>query len=183
MTSVRGALTTGHYLSDDVQDVYTSYASLGEMMSAPILTHYNSREARSHFADLVREVVRDGRPVVIAPRDEPASVMVERDLLLQLLEPYAPHVEIIPEEETGGFTIWVEELRATAQGATLAAAQEAIARDAFDAVHHFLALWPRFKYTDRRPDFPCVFRLALAETIEEMRALIFTRFDALAARE
>jgi hypothetical protein len=150
-------------------------------MVSPPLTHYNSREARSHFARLIREVVRDERPVVIAPRDESASVMVERALLLELLEPYAPHVEIIPEEETGGFTIWVEELRALAHGETLEAAREAIARDAFGAVHHFLSLWPRFKHTDRRADFYYVLRLALAETREEMRDLIFTRFDALAS--
>ena len=150
-------------------------------MASPVLTHYNSREARSHFADLMREVVRDGRPVVIAPRDESASVMLARDLLLDLLDPYAPHVELIPEEE-GGFTIWIEELRATAHGDSLQAAQEMIAREAFDEVHHFLALWPRFKHTDRRGDFPYVFRLALAETLEEMRTLIFTRFDALVAR-
>ncbi|HEY7907550.1 MAG TPA: hypothetical protein VIC60_01695 [Thermomicrobiales bacterium] len=152
-------------------------------MTASILTHYNSREARSHFADLMREVVRDGRPVVIAPRDETASVVVERELLLRLLEPYAPHVEIIPEDGTDGFTIWVEELRATARGASLAAAREAMARDAFSEVHHFLSLWPRFKHTDRRGDFPYVFRLALAETVEEMRDLIFSRFDALATSE
>jgi len=151
------------------------------MVVAPILTHYNSREARNHFADLVREVVRDERPVVIAPRDESASVVVERTLLLALLEPYAPHVEIIPEDETGGFTIWVEELRALAHGDTLQAAQEAAAQEAFSEVHHFLSLWPRFKYTDRRADFYYVLRLALAETLEEMRDLLFTRFDALAA--
>ena len=115
------------------------YASRREAsMAASILTHYNSREARSHFADLMREVVRDGRPVVIAPRDETASVVVERELLLRLLDPYAPHVEIIPEDGTDGFTIWVEELRATARGASLAAAREAMARDAFSEVHHFL---------------------------------------------
>lgn len=151
-------------------------------MVNPVLTHYNSREARSHFADLVREVVRDERPVIIAPRDEPASVVVERELLLKMLAPYAPHVEVIPEEETGGFTIWVEELHAAAHGETLRVAQEAMAREAFGEVQHFLALWPRFKYTDRRVDFPYVFRLALAETVEEMRDLLFTRFDALAAR-
>lgn len=151
-------------------------------MPQSLLTHYNSREARSHFADLVREVARDERPVVIAPRDEAASVMIERDLLLKLLEPYAPHVEIIPEEGAGGFTIWIEELRALARGDTLAAAQDAAARDAFSAVHHFLALWPRFKHTDRRADFYYILRLALAETPDEMRDLLFTCFDTLAAR-
>ncbi len=151
-------------------------------MQGPLLTHYNSHQARSHFANLVREVGRDERPVVIAPCDEAPSVMIERASLLERLEPYAPHVEIVPEEETGGFTIWVEELRALAHGDTLAAAQEAIARDAFSEVHHFLSLWPRFKHTERRADFYTVLRLALAETVEEMRGLIFTHFDALATR-
>src|SRR5689334_17499781 len=105
-------------------------------MVSPVLTHYNSREARSHFADLVCEVLRNERPLIIAPRDEPTSVMVERELLLNMLGPYAPHIEIIPEEETGGFTIWVEELRATAHGDTLQEAQEAMARDAFGEVQH-----------------------------------------------
>ncbi len=113
-------------------------------MQGPLLTHYNNHQARSHFANLVREVGRDERPVVIAPCGEAPSVMIERASLLELLEPYAPHVEIVPEEETGGFTIWVEELRTLAHGNTLAAVQEAIARDAFSEVHHFLSLWPRF---------------------------------------
>lgn len=153
-------------------------------MASGMLAHYNASAARAHFTLLVREAVREGRPVVIAPRDEAAAVVVSRAQLLELLASFAPHLEIIPEGEegdgdgTGGFTIWVEELRATSHGATLAAALDAIAAEAAGYVRHFLAEWPRLKHTDRAKDFPYVARLALAETPEEFRALLLSGLPA-----
>jgi hypothetical protein len=147
-----------------------------EAMAAPILTHYNARMARANLRDVAREIVREGRPVVIAPRDEEPWVGVERTQLLELLAPYAPHVEITPNEETEGFTIWVEELRTLTGGKTFEEARDAAAREAFSDVDHFLQLWPRFKYTDRRKDWPFVLRLALAESVEEMGDLLFSRY-------
>ena len=144
-------------------------------MIAEMLTHYNASDARDRFKAVVREAVRDERPVVIAPRDEDAAVVVSREQFLGLLTPYACHVEIIPEDEDGGFTVWIEELRATAHGQTFTAACEAAADEAADHVRHFLREWPRYKHTDRAKDLPYVARLALAESRAELQELLFSR--------
>jgi prevent-host-death family protein len=145
-------------------------------MIAEMLTHYNASEARAHLKQIVREAVRDERPVLLEPRDEDAAVVVSRAQLLELLTPYECHVEILPEED-GGFTIWVEELRATAHGKTFAAAREAAIDEAADHVQHFMQEWLRYKHTDRAKDFPYVARLALAESREELGTLLFSRLE------
>lgn len=146
-------------------------------MVAEMLTHYNASEARVHLKRIVREAVRDERPVLLEPRDEEPAVVVSRAQLLEFLSPYACHVEIIPEEEDGGFTIWIEELRATAHGETFAAAREAAVDEAADHVRHFMQEWLRYKHTDRAKDFPYVARLALAESREELGAFLFRRLE------
>jgi len=85
-------------------------------MVAELLTHYDASTARDHFRAVVREAVRDERPVLVKPRDEDAVVVLARAQLLELLAPYQCHIEIIPEDEDGGYTVWIEELRAAAYG-------------------------------------------------------------------
>lgn len=147
-------------------------------MVAELLTHYDASTARDHFRAVMREAVRDERPVLVKPRDEEAAVVLARAQLLDLLVPYQPHIEIIPDDEDGGFAIWVAELRVTAYGETFAAACEAAVDEAIAYVQHLLAEWPRLRHTDRAKDLPYVVRLALAETREEFRALLFSRLDA-----
>lgn len=146
-------------------------------MVAELLTHYDASTARDHFREVVREAVRDARPVLVKPRDEEAVVVLARVQLLELLAPYQPHVEIIPEDEDGGFTVWIEELRATASGATFAAAREAATDEAIAVVGHLLHEWPRLRHTDRVTDLPYVARLSLAGTREEFRTLLFSRLE------
>jgi hypothetical protein len=146
-------------------------------MVAEMLTHYNASEARAHLKQIVREAVRDERPVLLEPRDEDAAVVVSRTQLLEMLVSYECHIEIIPEDEDGGFTIWIEELRATTHGATFAAARDAAIDEAADHVRHFLQEWMRYKHTDREKHFPYVARLALAESREELGALLFSRLE------
>jgi len=148
-----------------------------KIMVVEMLTHFKAAEAREHFRLVVREAVREERPVVISPRDEDAAVVVSRAQLLTLLDNYECHVDIIPEEDTGGFTIWIEELRATAYGETFAAACTAMVGEVSSYVRHFLAEWPRLKHTDRAKDLPYIARLALAETTDEMHDLLFSRLQ------
>ncbi len=144
-------------------------------MVAELLTHYDASTARDHFRAVVREAVRDERPVLVKPRDEEAVVVLARARLLDLLAPYQPHVEILPEEGDGGFTIWIEELRAAAYGETFAAAREAATDEAIAYVQHLLREWPRLRHTDRAADLPYVARLSLAESREEFQILLFSR--------
>lgn len=146
-------------------------------MVAELLTHYDASTARDHFRAVVREAVRDERPVLVKPRDEEAVVVLARAQLLDLLAPYQPHMEIIPEDEDGGFTVWIEELRATAYGETFAAAREAATDEAIAVVGHLLREWPRLRHTDRAADLPYVARLSLAGTREEFRDLLFSRLE------
>ena len=139
-----------------------------------MLTHYNATEARKQFHSVVREAVRDERPVVVDPRDEEAVVVVSRTQLLDLLTPYEVQVEIVPEEE-GGYTFWVEELRIGAYGRTLPEARDKLVDEAFAYVRHFFQMWPRYKHTDRAAQRFAVARLALAETPLEMRDLLFSK--------
>ncbi len=142
----------------------------------PVLTHYNSRSGRDHFADLGREVVRGERPVVIAPRDEQPWVAIAREQLLTLLALYTPHLEIAPDPETGEVTIWVEELQSLATGENFVAARDRLACDIPGDVNHFLSRWPILKHTDRAKDYPYVLRLALAESRDELIAFLFARY-------
>jgi hypothetical protein len=146
-------------------------------MVAELLTHYDASSARDHFRAVVREAVRDERPVLVKPRDEEAVVVLARAQLLELLAPYQPHIEILPEDEEGGFTVWIAELRATAYGATFALAREAAVDEAITYVQHLLREWPRLKQTDRAQDLPYIARLSLASTREEFRALLFSRLE------
>ncbi len=146
-------------------------------MVAELLTHYDASSARDHFRAVVREAVRDERPVLVKPRDEDAVVVLARAQLLELLASYQPHIEILPEDEDGGFTVWIEELRATAYGETFASAREAAVDEAITYVQQVLREWPRLKHTDRARDLPYVARLSLAETREEFRSLLFSRLE------
>ncbi len=147
----------------------------------PILTHYNSRSGRDHFADVGREVVRGERPVVIAPRDEQPWVAIAREQLLSLLAPYTPHLEVVPDPETGEVTIWVEELQSLVTGENLVAARDQLAREVPDDVNHFLARWPILKHTNRAKDYPYILRLALAESRDELIAFLFARYAQASA--
>ncbi len=147
-------------------------------MVAELLTHYDASTARDHFRAVVREAVRDERPVLVKPRDEEAVVVLARTQLLELLASYQPHIEIIPENEDGGFAVWIAELRVTAYGESFAAAREAATDEAITVVQHLLHEWPRLKHTDRAADLPYIARLSLAGTREEFRALLFSRLEA-----
>ncbi len=146
-------------------------------MVAEMLTRYNVSEARAHLKQIVREAVRDGRPVLLEPRDEDAAVVVSRAQLLELLTPCECHRGIIPEEDDGEFTVWIKDLRATAHGATFAAARDAAIDEAAEHVRHFLQEWMRYKHTDREKHFTYVARLALAESRDELGALLFSRLE------
>ena len=146
-------------------------------MVADFLTHYDASSARDHFRAVIREALRDERPVLVKPRDEDAVVVLARAQLLQLLASYQPHIEILSEDEDGGFTVWIEELRATAYGETFALAREAAVDEAITYVQHVLREWPRLKHTDRARDLPYVARLSLAGTREEFRSLLFSRLE------
>ncbi|MDQ2831254.1 MAG: hypothetical protein M3Y74_19675, partial [Chloroflexota bacterium] len=77
-----------------------------------------------NLSPLFDDAVRKEQPVMIVRGRNERGLLLSRDRQLRLLDVYALHVDVIPEEEIGGFTLWVRELNLGEYGSTLLAARE-----------------------------------------------------------
>lgn len=141
-------------------------------MVAELLTRYNATDARRHFHSVLEEAVQRDRPVVIDPRDMAETIMLSREQFLRALAPYVFHTRVIPEEEDGGFTLWVEELALGEHGATVREARDALLASVYASAAHFLAKWDFYRHVpDQAERFFYYIRIALADDRELKRML------------
>src|SRR5437879_3039257 len=91
----------------------------------PMLHEVNLTTARN-LSPLYDEAVRHEHPVLIRRGRDERGVLVSRDQLLRMLASATFHVDVIPDDEIGGFTLWINELNLGEYGSTLRAARTAL---------------------------------------------------------
>jgi len=131
-------------------------------------------EARARLSALYDEAVEGGRPVRIHRRGDADAVLMARDQLLAAVGEYVCHVHVIPEEEVGGYTLWIDELNIGEYGETLLAARDALIASVRSYVRDYLDRYTFYRnFSDKAAQYPYVLRLSLAEDDAELRELLF----------
>src|SRR3954454_12398022 len=150
------------------------------MVTEPLM-RYNATDARRNFHAVLEEAVQHDRPVVIDPRDMAETILLSRDQLLRALEPYAFHTRIIPEEEDGGVTLWIEELALGEHGATLREARDALLASVRSSATRFLQKWDFYRHVpDQAARYFYYVRATLA-TDSQLKQMLFTPQPAAVA--
>ena len=138
-----------------------------------LIHHVSVTDARN-LRPLFDEAVREGRPVVITRGRREHALLMSRDTALRLLSPYKLHVDVIPEEEDGGFTLWVRELNIGDHGASLLEARSRLLEAVRAYVRHYHDNWDFYKHLpDKSVQEPYVHRLSLAESDEDLIDMFF----------
>ncbi len=131
-------------------------------------------EARSRFSALYDAAVDAGRPVRIHRRGDADAVLLARDQLRDLVGMYVSHVHVIPEEETGGYTLWIDELNIGEHGETLPMARDALLATVRGYVRDYLEQYTFYRhFRDKAAQYPYVLRLSLAQDDAELKQLLF----------
>lgn len=131
-------------------------------------------EARTRFSALYDEAVEQGRPVRIHRRGDADAVLMARDQLSAVVGEYVCHVHVVPEEETGGYTLWIAELNIGEHGETLTAARDALIAAVRSYARDYLDRFAFYRnFRDKVAQYPYVLRLSLAEDDAELRELLF----------
>ncbi len=148
-----------------------------------MIKEVNLTTARN-LSPLFDDAVRKEQPVMIVRGRNERGLLLSRDRQLRLLDVYALHVDVIPEEEVGGFTLWVRELNLGEYGSTLLAARDQL----LDSVRSYVRLldsvrsyvryyfqnWDLFRHLpDKAAQEPYVYRLNLAKDDDELIGLLF----------
>ena len=136
------------------------------------LTEASFSEARSQFSRLFDEVIEDLRPVLIRRKGREEALLLRRDDLEVLLEPFTLTAQVMREKD-GSITVAVDEL----EWAVNAPTREAALRQVLDDLRHYagdyLARAPVFlRAPNRRTHFPYVLRILLASTDEQIRRML-----------
>src|SRR5690242_6055707 len=121
----------------------------------------NLTEAR-HLSRLHTAADRDEHPVLIRRGRDEQAVLLSRDQLLALLASYIFTVHVIPEEEIGRFTLWLDELNLGECGATLREVRDALLSVVRSYVRHFWDQWDFYQHLrDKAEQYPYILRLSL----------------------
>src|SRR2546428_14145288 len=83
------------------------------------MIHEVNITAARNLSLLFDEAVREERRVMIVRNKRERGLLLSREQQLRVLESYRFHVNVLPEEEVGGFTLWVRELAIGEYGETL----------------------------------------------------------------
>lgn len=118
--------------------------------------------------------VADQHPAILSRGEREHGVLVERDQLLRMLAPYELHVDVIPEEEVGGFTLWLRELALGEYGSTLAEARDLLLDGVRSYIDHYFTEIKLFRQSpDRAVQEPYILRLSLAKGDDELLGMLF----------
>lgn len=138
-----------------------------------MLPQVNLTTARN-LSPLFDEAVRREHPVVITRGSHDRGLLLSRDQLLRVLGCYRLHVDVIPEEEVGGFTLWLCELNIGEYGATLLDARGQLLDAVRSYVRYYFQNWDFFRHLpDRVAQEPYVYRLSLAKDDDELIEMLF----------
>jgi hypothetical protein len=143
-------------------------------MSDTAMIHEVSLTEARNLSPLYTEAVRAEHPVLIRRGRDEKAVLLSRDHLLSLLAPYAFHVDVIPDEEAGGFTLWLHELNIGEHGPTLLAARDALLAGVRSYVRHYWDQWDFYQHLrDKAGQYPYILRLSLALDDTELKDILF----------
>lgn len=137
-----------------------------------------------NLSPLFDEAVRKERPVVIVRGKDERGLLLSRERQLRLLAPYRLHVDVIPEDEVGGFTLWLRELNIGEYGPTLLAAREQLLDGVRSYVRYYFQNWDFFRHLpDKAEQEPYVYRLSLAKDDNELIEMLFGADQAADTQE
>lgn len=143
-----------------------------------LIHHVQLTDARN-LSPLFEAAVGKGLPIMITRHRREYGVLMARDQALRLLRPYDLHVDVIPEEEDGGFSLWVRELNIGSHGATILEARARLLEEVRAYVRHYLDSWDFYRHLpDMAAQEPRITRLSLAESDEELIEMLFGAYDA-----
>lgn len=138
-------------------------------------------EARARLSALYDEAVDAGQPVQIHRRGDADAVLMARDQLRDLVATYICHVHVIPEEEAGGYTLWIDELSIGEYGETLPVARDALLVAVRAYARDYLSRYTFYRhFRDKAAQYPYILRLSLAQDDTELKRLLFAPMTATA---
>lgn len=131
-------------------------------------------DARTKLPELLDQVAA-GVPTLISRRGKGDAILASADIWRQITRPYEVHIDYLPDEETGGWALWIPELRLHAEGVTLDEARADLVAVVRDYTAHYLSESPRLQLVqDRAAELLYVLRLWLAKDDTELARLLFT---------
>lgn len=136
------------------------------------LTEATFSQARSQLSRLFDEVIDELRPVRIRRKGREEALLLRRDELETLLEPFTLTAQVILEED-GSVTIAADELEWAVNAPTREEAVRDLVKDLREYAGEYLARAPVFlRAPNRRVHFPYVLRILLAPTDDEVRRML-----------
>ena len=140
----------------------------------PLVHESMMSDARTKLPALLDQVA-GGVPTLISRRGKGDAVLASADTWRQISRPYAVHIDYLPDEGTGGWALWIPELRLHAEGATLDEARANLVAVVRDYTAHYLSQLPRRQLVqDRATELLYVLRLWLVKDDTELARLLFT---------
>lgn len=138
-----------------------------------MIPQYNLTTARN-LSPLFEEAVRGEQPIVITRGNRDQGLLLARAQLLRVLSRYRLHVDVIPEEEVGGFTLWLRELDLGEYGPTLQDARKQLLDGVRSYVRHYFQSLDLYRHLpDKSAQEPYVYRLSLARDDAELIEMLF----------
>jgi hypothetical protein len=139
---------------------------------SPLLREVNLTTARN-LSPLFDEAVHGERPVMIVRGGRERGLLLSREAMLRLLDPYRFHVTVLPEDD-GGYTLWLRELNVAGSGPALQAARQ----DLLAAIRSYvLDYFEQFDFYRHLPELaaqePYVVRLSLVRDEAELLDMLF----------
>lgn len=129
-------------------------------------------EARSQLSRLFDEVIENLRPVLIRRKGREEALLLRRDDLEALLDPFTLAAQVVREDD-GSVTIAVDELEWAVNAPTREAAVQQLVNDLHQYAGDYLARAPVFlRAPNRRGHFPYVLRILLAPGDEQIRRML-----------
>jgi hypothetical protein len=145
-----------------------------DQASQAMLREVDLTTARN-LSPLFDVAVRKEQPVVITRHGRERGLLMAWEQQRRLLSHFTLHVDVLPEDEVGGFTLWVRELKVGAHGATLLLARRELLDAVRSCVRHYLQEWDFYRHLpDMVAQEPYIHRLALATDDAELIDMLFS---------
>jgi hypothetical protein len=137
-----------------------------------MLTTTPFSKARSHLSRIFDEVVEELRPVLIRRKGREEALLLRREHLEALLEPFVVRAQVLLEDD-GTTTIAVDELEWAVNAPTREEAARELVADLRRYATDYLSRAPIFlRAPNRRAHFPYVLRILLAATDDQVRQML-----------
>lgn len=132
-----------------------------------------------NLSPLFDEAVRKEQPVVITRHGRERGLLLSYEQQRRLLAHFTLHVDVLPEEEDGGFTLWLRELNIGDYGRTLHEARANLLATVRSYVRHYFDQWDFYRHlAEDQAQEPYVHRLALARDDAELIHILFSSMQS-----